>query len=93
MKQFKPWYILAVVDSVVVDGALKCYALLHFIYDSKDVQMNVQHSLIQEFMFYEFELGYSFAEASKTICYAKDESTVDHNTDGWCLDMTWYYKW
>ena len=30
--------------------------------------MNVQFSLIQELMFYEFELEHNIIEATKTIC-------------------------
>ena len=33
--------------------------------------MNVQHSLIQELMFYELELNHNITEATKNICCAK----------------------
>ena len=48
----------------------------------KKAQMNVLHSLIQELMLNEFELGHHVAEATKkkTICCAKFEGTFDHNT-------------
>ena len=39
--------------------------------------MNVQYSVIWELILYKFKLGY---KATKIICCAKDESTVDHNT-------------
>ena len=42
--------------------------------------MNMQHGLIQEFMFYKFELGHIFMETIKNICGAKGENTVDHST-------------
>ena len=41
--------------------------------------MNVQHILIQELMLYEFELGYNAVEATRHICCANDEGTVDHS--------------
>ena len=42
--------------------------------------MNMQHSLIQKLMLYEFKLGHNFIEASKHICYAKVKCAVDHST-------------
>ena len=42
--------------------------------------MNMQCSLIQEFMFYKFELSNNAAEAIKTICRIKGEDTIDHST-------------
>ena len=42
------------------------------------------YSVIQELMLYMFELGYNAAEATKNICCAKGEGTVDHSTvNGW----------
>ena len=41
------------------------------LFDLKTAQMNVLHSLIWEFMHYEFELGYNKAEATKNICCVK----------------------
>ena len=41
--------------------------------------MNMQCSLIQELMFYEFKLGSNAAQATKIICCVKGESAVDHN--------------
>ena len=43
--------------------------------------MNVQCSLIQELMVYEFELGHNSAEATKNISCAKSEGIVDHSTE------------
>ena len=39
----------------------------------KAAQMNMQCSLIQEFMLYKFEMGCSVTEATKNICCAKGE--------------------
>ena len=63
----------------MVVGVLTCCALLYFVCDLKAVQLNVQLSLIQEFMLYEFKLGHNAAEATKNICCMKGEDT-DHNT-------------
>ena len=41
--------------------------------------MNVQHSLIQEFLLCEFKLGHNAAEATKNVC-AKGENAVDYCT-------------
>ena len=46
----------------------------------KSIERNMQHSLIQEIMFYEFELDHNPAEATKNICYAKGEGIIDHST-------------
>ena len=40
----------------------------------------MQWSLIQELMLYEFEQGHNATRAIKNICYTKDEGTVNHNT-------------
>ena len=55
------------LGSIVVVGVLTCPALFHSVGDLKAVQMNVQHSLIQEFMLYKFELDHSNTETSKNI--------------------------
>ena len=52
----------------------------------KATQMNMQHSLIWELMFYKLELGHNAAEAIKNICYAKSEGKVDHST------LIWWFK-
>ena len=64
----------------MVVGILVHYALLHSVYNLKVTLMNVQCSLIWEFKVYEFELSYNTAQASKNICCAKGEGTVDHST-------------
>ena len=69
-----------VVGSIVVVGVLTHCALLHSVRDLKITKVNVQCSIIEELMLYEFEQGYKIVEATKNICYAKDESAVDHST-------------
>ena len=68
------------VGSIVVDGVLTHYVLPHFVYDLKTAQINAQHGLIPELMFYECKLGYKAREATKNICRAEGEGTVDQNT-------------
>ena len=68
--QFKLWEIPAVVRSIVVVGALTCCALIHFMRDFKATQIQCS----QEIMIYEFK--YKTVEATKNICYAKDEDAV-----------------
>ena len=53
LKQFKPWKVLIVVDSIVVVGVLTCCALFYYMCDVKATQLNVQLSLIWEPMLYE----------------------------------------
>ena len=67
-----------VVGSIVVVGALKHWALLHSVYDLKARQMDIQHSLIWEFILFEFELSYNAAEASKNI-WTKGQSAVAYS--------------
>ena len=52
------------VGSIVAVGVLTC-ALFYSMYVLKAVLMNVQHNLIQELMFYKFELSYHTAETIK----------------------------
>ena len=52
--QFK-WKIPTVGGSIVVIGTLTHGALFHSECNLKVAQMNVQHILIQELKFYEFE--------------------------------------
>ena len=42
--------------------------------------MNVQCSLIREFMLYNFELGHNTGEAIKNICCERGKGAVDHRT-------------
>ena len=46
----------------------------------KAAWMNVQHRLIQELMFYKFQLSYKIVEATKNTYKTKDEGAVDHRT-------------
>ena len=64
----------------MVLGALAYSVLLHSIWDFKAVQVNVQPSLIQELMLYEFKLSHNTVEAIENICYVKSEGVVDHGT-------------
>ena len=56
--------------------------LLHFVWDLKAEQMNMQCSLISvirlELILYKFKLDHNSAEATKNICYVKGKSAVDH---------------
>ena len=63
----------------MVVGMLTCCALLHSVHDLKATQMNVQHSLIHEFMLYEFELSHNTMEATQNIYCMKGKGTVDHS--------------
>ena len=49
-------------------------------YVLKDAQINLQNSLIREFILYKFEIGHNAVEASKDSCGAKGEGLVDHRT-------------
>ena len=60
-------------------GVLTHYTFLHSLYDLKTVQMNMQHSLIQEFMLYKFKLGHNSIETTKNITCVKGEGAVDHS--------------
>ena len=77
-KQFKLWEVPFVVGSIVIVGALTCCALLHSLCDLKDMQMNVQYSIIWEIMLYEFKLCHKAAEATKNISYAKGQGAIDY---------------
>ena len=79
-KQFKMWKIPTVVGGIVVVRALTCCAWLHSMWNLKATQINTQHSLIQEPMLYESELGHNTTEATKKISCAKGEGTVDHSS-------------
>ena len=68
------------VGSILVVGVLIHCALLHSVWVLKVAQINVQCSLIQELMFYEFRLDHSITEATKNICGAKGEGAVDYST-------------
>ena len=65
MKQLKPE-----VGSIMVVGTLACCALLHS-------TCYVQCSLIQEFMSYDFKLGYNTTETIKSTCWVNNKRAVD----------------
>ena len=78
------------VSNIVVVDALT-YALLHSVYDSKAVLINVQHCLIWELMLYKFKLGPNTVKTTKNICCVKDEYAIDYSTvtkwlNKFCLD-------
>ena len=60
------------------------HALLLSIFDLKAGQMNMQCSLIQELMLYEFQLGYNVTKAAKITCM-KEEGAVDLGTVSRCF--------
>ena len=80
LKQFKLWKKPTVVSSIVVVGALTCCVLPHSVSDLTATQMNIQHSLILELMFYKFELSHKTTEATKSICCTKDEGVLYYRT-------------
>ena len=49
----------------------------------KHTYMNVQFSLIQKLMLYEFKQGHNALEAMKNIHQAKGEVTINHSSVGW----------
>ena len=59
------------VCSIVVVGALTHCALLHPWCDLKATLINMQHSLIQELILYEFKLGHNTIEATKIFLVQK----------------------
>ena len=69
-----------IAGSVVV-GALTLCALIHLMCDLKVAQMNIQNSLIQEFILYKFELGHKTVEETKNICCVKGDGAFDHRTE------------
>ena len=79
-KAIHPWQVPDVIVSILVVDMLIYFALLYSECNLKATQMNRQHSLIQEHMFYTFELGYNAMEATRNICCVKHEDTVDHST-------------
>ena len=68
------------VGSIVVVGALTPCAFLRCLYDLKAVRMNVQSSLIQELILYEFKMDHSTSESAQKICYAKSNGAVGTGT-------------
>ena len=62
----------------VVVGAMTCCAFLHSICNLKAAQINMQCSLIWEFMIYKFKLGHHISQVTKNICL-KSECEIDHS--------------
>ena len=79
-KQFKPWKSPTVHGSILVVDALTHCALLQSKCDLKAVQKNMQYSLIWELILYKFQLDHDTMEATKNICYTKDNGTVNYFT-------------
>ena len=64
------------VGSIVAVDVLTRCVLVHFVWDKKVGQINLQRNLSRQ-----LELSYNTAEESKkNICYVKDESTVGHSS-------------
>ena len=59
--------VQAVVSSIIVIGASTCSALWCCVCNLKSAQMNVQFSLIEELLFYNFELGHNTVKTSKMV--------------------------
>ena len=70
------------IGSVVIVGALTCYALLHSMCDLKAAQMSMHHTLIWWLLLYEF-----MEKTKKKLLCAKDESIVDY-----CTVTRWFKK-
>ena len=68
LKQFKQCKVPAVVVDVMEVSVLTCCALLHSMWDLKAAQMNLQHSLILEFLLYKLK-----QKQPKTISCVKGE--------------------
>ena len=49
----------------IVEICMLKHALLDYLSDLKSAQMNVQHSLIQELMLYQFKQGHNAVEETK----------------------------
>ena len=77
---------------------LVCASLQHIYYmteavqaiDLKTKQMNLQCTLIWEFILYELELNHSTVFGYKNICCVKVKGTIDHSTiTRWFKNFTW----
>ena len=69
--QLKPWSIPAVVDSIMVVGALTRCTSIHTMCELKSVQMNVKRCPIRKLAPYKFKLDHNAAKVTKNICCAK----------------------
>ena len=90
-QQFKPWYVSAVLGSIVVVGALTC-VLLHSVCDLKITQLNMQRRLIRLLMLYEFEQNHNAAEVTKKISWATGEDAVNRSISFGLLEPRWSDK-
>ena len=73
-----------VVDSIVVVSVVTCSALLHYLFDLKAAQINVQCG---ELMLYKFKLGHNVTDATKNMDSVKGKGTFDH-----CIVTRWLKK-
>ena len=71
-------FLTKIIHSIVIGGSLTRCTLLHC--DLKAAEMNVQHSLIRELIFYKFKLGSNAWQTAKNICCVKGKDTVDHSS-------------
>ena len=71
------WKVRTVVGRIMVVIVLTC-ALLHSECDLKAAQKNMQCNLTYAL---QVQLGHYSREATKNICLAKGEDTVDHFTE------------
>ena len=85
----KQWKEFAGVHSITVVGVLTSCAVLHSVFNLKASKMNMQFSLIQEFMFYDFEQDHDTMEATEKIWY---QNGVISSFGGWSsleVNMGW----
>ena len=78
--QFKPWKVPTVISRIMIVNTMTLCAMLPSVHDLKSTEMNMQLSLIQEYMLYNFKLDYNTIEATKNIHGGKGEGTVDPNS-------------
>ena len=71
-KQFKPVVGTCFVDSIMIVGVLT-----HCVLKAKE--MNMEHSIIQELILYEFKLGHNAVKTTKNIHCTKGENPNDHS--------------
>ena len=77
----------------MVLGVLTCCALLQSVCDLKAAQMNMQFSLIGNSCFMSSNCAMTL-EATKNICWVKDEVAVDHSTlTRWFKNLNYETRW
>ena len=79
LKQFKSCKVPAVVNNIVVVGALTRCTLPHSVCGLKTAQIKVQRRLFPKLWLYELELGHIAEEATKNICFAESEGVLDNS--------------